>query len=215
MSSNYGFEEYEGFVGNVDDFNGIIFCLREPHTADKNELPDEKKQPKEFWFQKIVNEKEKYYQELQEKEVNMNKRIVNKRIGTRFKNEFTGILKQCKLNESISDIAFCNVNPEGGDANAGKVYKERLDKAHEKIEKIIMLNPQNKLYIFTCIDIYEKLKETWKSKYEIVEKQEGVSYKNKQGQKDIVKKCFKCQIVNKEVTIFEIYHPSRRRYPLS
>lgn len=205
-SENYGFDKNEGFIGSVAGFNGKIFYLRESNTAGD--------ESREFWFKRVVNEKEEYYQELKEREVDLKKIAVNKRIGTRFKNEFTGILRQIKFNESISDIAFCNVNSEGGEANTGKVYKEKLDKAHEKIEKIIVLNPLNELCIFTCSDIYEKLKKAWKNKYEIVENPSGVSYKNKQGQGDVVKKHFKCQIAHKEVTIFEIYHPSRRGYPL-
>lgn len=220
MNGNYGFDENEGFVGSVDDFNGIVFCLREPHITSKNEASKEKKQPKEFWFQRIVNEKEKYYQQLREEIQQISdeqkaleakrKMIVNKRVGTRFKNEFAGILRQIKSDESISNIAFCNINAGGGGESAGKVYQELLKCAHEKIEKIIVLNPRNQLCIFTCVDIYETLKNAWKNKYKIVEAKKGVRYKSEQGQKH----CFTCQIANKEVTIFEIYHPSRRGYPL-
>ena len=208
MKENYGFEEYEGFVGSVDDFNGIIFCLREPHIKSKDDPSKKQEISKEFWFQRIVNEKEKYYQELKEKST-VKEIAVNKRIGTRFKNEFIGIFKQFEWNAAIENVAFCNVNPKGGGEHTGEEYKKTLEKAHEKIEEIIKQSPRDELCIFTCVDIYEKLKQAWKTQYEIEEKTNGVSYKNN------VKKYFECQISNKIVRIYEIYHPSRRGNPLS
>lgn len=211
-SENYGFDKNEGFIGNVDDFNGIIFYLREANTAGNEST--------EFWFKRIVNEKEKYYKELEEeiskikveekKEEETKKKTINKRIATRFENEFSGILKQLKFNESLSDIAFCNVNPKGGGKCKGQKYEEALKKAHTKLEKIVILNPQNELQVFTCVDIYEKLKNAWKDKYVVKEEeQKGIQYLQTKTGKTVKRNRFTCQIADKNVTVYDIYHPSR------
>ena len=57
MCRTFGFGEYEGYVGNKEEFNGIIFYLREPNT--------EGKKVRDFWFQQIILNKEKYYNELE------------------------------------------------------------------------------------------------------------------------------------------------------
>ena len=54
-----GFEQYEGYVGKKEDFNGIIFYLKESNT--------EGEKVSEFWFQKIVLDQEGYYDELAKK----------------------------------------------------------------------------------------------------------------------------------------------------
>ena len=55
MDTNCGFEKYEGYVGNKEDFNGVIFYLREPNT--------EGNEAEEFWFKRIIIDKENYYKE--------------------------------------------------------------------------------------------------------------------------------------------------------
>ncbi len=203
---NYGFDKNEGFIGNVDDFNGIIFCLREPNTNNKK--------AEEFWFQKVINQREQYFQELKEKK--QGNIVISKRIATRFKNEFVGILEQLKIDETLSNIAFCNVNSEKGRNKVEKEYNVALEKADEKMEEIVILSPKKQLRIFTCVDIYEKLKNAWNDKYDIKEeKEKGIKYLQTKTGKTVKRNRFTCQIADKNVTVYDMYHPSRvGRYKL-
>ena len=199
MCKNYGFDEHEGFVGEVQNFNGLIFYLREANTNSER--------PNEFWFQRIVTDWEAYYEELKERGEATNKIAINKKIATKFKNEFERIIKQLNLKKKLINCAFCNVNANGGGSEVKKPYKEALKNAHNKMERIINCIPSQEVTIITCRDIYAKLKASWKEmNMEIYNT--GIKYDN--GDKEY----FFCQIGSKRVFVYEMYHPSRRRIKL-
>ena len=137
MNTDCGFGKYEGYVGNKEDFNGVIFYLREPNTGGD--------EAKEFWFQRIITDKDNYYKNL-EKELaeagckNVNKIIrSSKGTATRFENRFKEMLEQLGLNDKkLTDVVFCNVNSDFGATTLTGEFKNKLATSSVcKLETII------------------------------------------------------------------------------
>ena len=113
MNTDCGFGKYEGYVGNKEDFNGVIFYLKEPNTGGD--------ETKEFWFQRIITDKDNYYKNLEKELTEAGCKNVNtiirssKGIATRFENRFKEMLEQLGLNDKkLTDVVFCNVNSDSG-----------------------------------------------------------------------------------------------------
>lgn len=193
MNADNGFEKNEGYVGNEEDFNGIIFYLREPNTnGDK---------AKEFWFKRIIIDREKYYQELEEAKC---ERIgTDKKTASKFKNRFNEMLEQLGMGDKqLKDAAYGNVNSECGESSVTNEYKEKLSASADKLEKIINNMNKDELIIFTCKDIFNELSHVWLVK-EI--HMDGLKYNNKKESLQY----FSHIINGKKVTVYEILHPSR------
>lgn len=200
MNTDCGFGEYEGYVGNKEDFNGVIFYLREPNTGGK--------EAKEFWFQRIITDKDNYYKNL-EKELteagckNVNEIIKSsKGTATKFENRFKEMLEQLGLNDKkLTDVAFCNVNSDSGDTTLTGEFKNKLATSSVcKLETIIKNMEKNELIVFTCKDIFNKLRGAWP----VEAKEDGLRYNDEEK----ALRSFSHVIGNKKITVYEIYHPS-------
>lgn len=193
MNTNCGFEKYEGYVGNKEDFNGVIFYLREPNT--------EGNEAEEFWFKRIIIDKEKYYKELEE--AKCEKIETDKRIASKFENRFNEMFEQLGLTDKqLKNVVYCNLHSDSGENSATNEYREKLTNAANKLKIIVENMDKEELIVFTCKDIFDELCRAWnvKERYE-----DGLKYNNK-------KEClqyFSHVIGNKKITVYEILHPSR------
>lgn len=171
------------------NFNGVLIILRESHkdeedwTISSEEI--EKKSDK--WIGNVLNVNEELDKSLNRKE---------KITVTKFRNRFAEMLKFIGENGeySIANIAFTNINLKGGGASVGKDYLEIL-KNYDFDELINGI--ENLKYIFTCTEIFEKLRKKWN----VTETREfdGIKYGNRQ------KRTFDYN----NIRVYEIYHPSR------
>ena len=184
------FEKYEGYVGESEKFNGVIFCLREANS---------KKSICEFWFKEIVLQPQTYYEQLEKEDEKSIRR--NKQIATKFKNRFSEILKRLGKENDLSNVIFCNVNAAGGKSKVGAEYKQALLQAPEKLKNIILSVKGNDVVLCTCMDIYEKLKFDWEGEERA---SGGITYTNGKSLP-----WFQCEIGTKKVTVYGILHPSR------
>ncbi len=200
MNTDCGFGEYEGYVGNKEDFNGVIFYLREPNTGGK--------EAKEFWFQRIITDRDNYYKNLEKELTEAGCKNVNtiirssKGIATKFENRFKEMLEQLGLNDKkLTDVAFCNVNSDSGDTTLTGEFKNKLaTSAVCKLETIIKNMDKNELIVFTCKDIFDKLRGAWP----VEAKEDGLRYNDEEK----ALRSFSHVIGNKKITVYEIYHPS-------
>ncbi len=207
MNTDCGFGKYEGYVGNKEDFNGVIFYLKEPNTGGD--------ETKEFWFQRIITDKDNYYKNLEKELTEAGCKNVNtiirssKGIATRFENRFKEMLEQLGLNDKkLTDVAFCNVNSDSGDTTLTGEFKNKLaTSAVCKLETIIKNMDKNELIVFTCNDIFNKLCEAWKNEDGCDVPYDGLRYDNEE--KPL--RSFSHVIGNKKITVYEIYHPSSRK----
>lgn len=196
---NEGFGEYEGYVGDKKDFNGVIFCLREQNVKHK--------EVNEFWFSKIVLDEVKYHEQLRAKGEGDDAIKRSKQTATKFKSRFKAILSQLGMQADLTKVAFCNVNSKGGGDSVSleSGYQEALENAPDKLENIISYMEPKKIIICTCKDIYVILKQTWEQyRNVIIEPEKGIEYSD--GTKG---SCFMCNLGNKEVYVYQIKHPSR------
>ncbi|MBQ8228322.1 MAG: hypothetical protein IJZ88_04840 [Clostridia bacterium] len=184
-----GFYEYngkvtEGYLGKPEDFNGVIFLLKEPNN---------KTQAEEFWFKKMLKMPEEYEKETK----------ISKSIFTRFKNRFNEMLDFIGKGESLEDAVFCNVNPVKGDAKETDKVEEALkqNKPEEMLDFFCTL--KDGITIFTCKNIYHHLLESDKIQIKTKKSGSGLRYKNK------TLGCFEGEVNNTKVTVYEIFHPSR------
>lgn len=200
MNTDCGFGKYEGYVGNKEDFNGVIFYLKEPNTGGD--------ETKEFWFQRIITDKDNYYKNLEKELTEAGCKNVNtiirssKGIATRFENRFKEMLEQLGLNDKkLTDVAFCNVNSDSGDTTLTGEFKNKLaTSAVCKLETIIKNMEKNELIVFTCKDIFNKLRGAWP----VEAKEDGLRYNDEEK----ALRSFSHVIGNKKITVYEIYHPS-------
>lgn len=203
MNTDCGFGKYEGYVGNKEDFNGVIFYLKEPNTGGD--------ETKEFWFQRIITDKDNYYKNLEKELTEAGCKNVNtiirssKGIATRFENRFKEMLEQLGLNDKkLTDVAFCNVNSDSGDKTLTGEFKNKLaTSAVCKLETIIKNMEKNELIVFTCKDIFNKLRGAWP----VEAKEDGLRYNDEEK----ALRSFSHVIGNKKITVYEIYHPSSRK----
>lgn len=200
MNTDCGFGKYEGYVGNKEDFNGVIFYLKEPNTGGD--------EAKEFWFQRIITGKDNYYKNLEKELTEAGCKNVNtiirssKGTATRFENRFKEMLKQLGLNDKkLTDVVFCNVNSDSGDKTLTGEFKNKLaTSAVCKLETIIKNMEKNELIVFTCKDIFNKLRGAWP----VEAKEDGLRYNDEEK----ALRSFSHVIGNKKITVYEIYHPS-------
>lgn len=175
-------EVTEGYLGNPENFNGIVFLLKEPNNPSGTN---------EFWFKNMLESTNKY----------MNETKISKGVFTRFKNRFSEMMKSKDDKKELEDSIFCNIHPEYGESSETKAVDEAIKegKAEEMLEFFSTL--KDEITVFACREIYRHLLESKKIK--VVMKQPGLKYK-----KGILG-CFVCEINNTKFIVYEIYHPSR------
>ncbi|MBQ7122472.1 MAG: hypothetical protein IJO03_09455 [Clostridia bacterium] len=184
-------ETIEGYLGTAESFNGFVFILREPNSN--------REQPEEFWFKKVLDDSDEYHNQLLLNGESYKNICKSKRASTKYKNRFSEMLKSVGCSEnSLNNAVFCNIHPEYGDTYKTAEYSQYLQSRSETIINFLSHN-RKALTIFTCIDIYNSLKNYFKP---IQEDEEGIKY-----QKKTLKK-FKTICNSCEVVVYEIYHPS-------
>ncbi len=177
--------ETEGFLDDAK-FNGVTFLLREPNSNGEDAV--------DFWFKKVVHNKDNLISTLTKPS--------DKASVTRYSNYTKKCLKQIQFNdEELKHCAYMNLHPYSGKSSASGKYKDTLkefDEKHERWKVIEDLRPE---VIFTCVDIYNKIKRFLKIE-KGDEKKEGIKYKDK------TIPYFEAKIANKVTRIYAIYHPS-------
>ncbi len=178
----YKGELIEGYLGEPENFNGIIFLLKEPNNPDG---------AKEFWFKNMLLSEEIY----------INSERKSKAVFTKFKNRFSEMIECTNTEKELKDAIFCNVNPLKGKATVTQEFYEVLKSG--KVEKMLdfFADLKDDITLFTCSDVYSYLFKS--DKLPNKTKKSGLSCKNKPLD------CFTSEIGNTKITVYEIHHPSR------
>lgn len=202
----------EGFLGDEEDFNGVVFMLREP---DHKQVKAGDEDKRFFWFKRVVYD-EKYYED----DLAKNEITTNKRVATAFKNRFFQMLQVVGLDKEVDlkNAVFCNVHPEWGDTVATEEYEKTkkgtaVYKMEVLVEQCIRRQNRKSLTIFTCSDIYKILEQKYTNEGSLKRKEDGLKYyfKGEKEKKQISEPRGK-MVVNTgeyELTIYEIIHPTR------
>ena len=184
-------DEYvEGYLSSREEFNGIVFLLRESNDP----------KPDNFWFRRVVmgDSGDSYKDDAR-----------SKGAGTRYIKRFIEILESTPFNDDNPSVKFsqndlcnaiyCNIHPEYGESTKTTTYKEVMEERSEAI--IDMLSQRHKeLVIFTCIDIYDNLKKYLSP---VKEHDDGLRYSRK------TLPWFKAEKNSCKIRIYKMYHPSR------
>lgn len=202
------------YVG--ESFNGVLFLLREPHIDEKTakekkeaeEKQDEVKKQEilatirrgsDEWIKKVLRNSftEEEWQNMERKD---------KTAATKYRNRIQEIVASVLGSEAdLTQIAYDNLNPQGGGPTTGKEYARALEnlKREDFLARFRPLG-KNLTYVFTCSDIFKKLQQTPRG----TETQKGVCY-YRGSQKWVLKSfCYSDEEFG-TFTVFEIPHPSR------
>lgn len=153
------------------NYNGVLIVLREPHKKN-GETAEEAVLGNRIWFEKVLSDQP------------MGNMI------SQYRNRFKEMLKICNEN-SLSSIAFTNINPEGGGQNASNKYW-KMNKA--PIINDIIETAQPKV-VFLLRELFEVITNDEPTK-------EGIHYHSG--------KTLRMAEI-KGIRLYEIYHPSYRR----
>ena len=185
-SSDIKYEDL--IVCKPDNFNGVLFILREPHKYE-NQSSEEAVSGNKNWWGKICSAAGETGKE------------------TAYTNRFHEYLNAleclnaiCENDNDLSKAALANINPYGGEEKASECYREiSQDEKYNRIEHILReVRPK---YIFMCSDIYNALKNNIGNE---PEENNGVKYNsNKRRQYKSLTLTFE----NQKIRCFEIIHP--------
>jgi len=205
-------EYLEGFLGDEEDFNGVVFMLKEP---DHKQVKAGDEDKRFFWFKRVVYD-EKYYED----DLPKNEITTNKRVATAFKNRFRQMLQVVGLNgeDDLKNTVFCNVHPEWGGAVETEDYKRTKKenvtiKMEVLVEQCIRKQNRTSLTIFTCRDIFKILKCKYSKEGYVIDEVVGLKYirgenvENYETRDKIV-----VNTGEYELNIYEIIHPTRSPY---
>ena len=181
-------------------YNGVLFLLREPHVSkeDIHLTKEEITEKSNRWVDKMLKDA---FTETDWKDAE--ERKVSKTVAAKYRNRFCEILSFIGKNEEqLSDIAYHNMYVYGGGAVQSKEYKKYIQTyTQSNFETLLKKLGYRTRYIFTCRDIYIRLKALLK----ITDERNGLWYKNKEYP-------FKCFFYTdskfNKVTVFEMFHPS-------
>lgn len=188
-------EYTEGFLGEPENFNGIVFLLREPNTGGE---PAE-----EFWLKKVLNDSENYHKALESSNTDKKKIANSKRDATKFRKRFSEMLEFIDHKEDdLKNSVFCNVNPKNGGKTLSKEYKEAMKNGKPQEMALYFASLKDEITVFTCFDIYDDLLESDNIKHK--EDETGLKYKSKVSSS----RCFKGEIGKAKIKVYEIVHPS-------
>lgn len=201
---------------NFEDFNGVLFLLRESH-ANKQDKGDEEKVTagSEKWARNIflnfvTNTKE--YANFFDTHLfeSSEKKRYSKRSASCFGGRFCEMLDYIEVDkENLINSAFTNIYLKGGGAKESDDCKEYVENYKYKDFTTLLGDLENNVrIIFTCDDIYKKLKEILK----INERSCGVQYLNKDGSLGKQLPYFEWEYENgKTIIVYKIDHPSRSK----
>ena len=182
FSKNSNDEYIEGYLSDKENFNGVLFLLKEPNTNDGEQ--------ESFWFKdglegKIPNSK-------------------SKRVHTLYKNKFEQLLDYIGFS-GISSCAYANIIPNRGFKSESSEYKSLCEEfRYNRFKKLIeTCNPQ---IVFLCTKDFEAIIKIEKGK-EYIEpiENEGIQYSNNKQKRAIHYKDSK-----NDLRVYEIYHPGYR-----
>ena len=182
-------ESTEGYLGNPEKFNGIVFLLREPNNSDKEK--------QEFWFKKVLYDLEGYCQEQKEKG---NSTVTTKRAATKYKNRFNEMIEYVRKKDDLKNAVYCNIHPECGETYKTKQVSEAIKKGIPEEMLMFFSTLKSDIIVFTCRDIYSSLLDS--KKIRIKKQGKGLVYKKKE------LSCFECEVGNAKIIVYEIFHPS-------
>lgn len=173
----------EGYLNSKEDFNGIIFLLREPN--------DKAPEQSEFWFRNVLDD------------------IVKGHLASRYKNRFIEMLIATKFATDsksaislIKNAMYCNLHPEYGESKKTEEYDEiKVSRGTTFIDTFSKEHQHNHLTIFTVWDIYDIFLKHLGPVDETSD--EGLQYKHNR------KRCFHTKKNSCDLTVYEIAHPSR------
>lgn len=167
------------YVG--ENFNGVLFLLREPDSGGERVSSEDNS-----WISNVLNCKP----------------VVNEYDAEKYRKAFSAMLNFIGHESTgLSRTAFDNIYPYSGEASMSEDYRrlKSRDKSNRAFQIIDDIKPE---YIFTCYDIYNALKEDLNKKnINYVENHNGLTYKRGQ------KKYLKLEYNNRQLSIYEIYHP--------
>ena len=162
----------------TDNFNGVLFLLREPNSNGKKVTRNDND-----WISKVLDFK---------KTKNADK----------YRKTFISLLKSIGYSDkNLHDCAFDNINPTGGKSSIGDEYRHFSvhDKANRALSIIDEISPK---YVFTCLDIYNAIKQYLiDSQTNYIESIDGIVYKR--GKKNKIEFIYN----NNKIQLFNIYHP--------
>lgn len=224
-------DEYtEGYLGNKEEFNGVVFWLREPHEpkeGDKSEAlkREMEEKPIIFWFRNVVNKIFSAGNGFDDRVFYENDLKKDKDRAKRAKTRYSEVFKQLlvhinKCEDELKNAIFFNVHSEWGDKYISKEYSET--KYPNTINKIQLMEKcarersgEKTITIFTCWDIYDIIERYYQGRVgqgvEFIQSSTidgGVKYTNrKKNKRRLVLK-----VNDVEIRIYEILHPSRCSY---
>lgn len=172
----------EGYLGEPEEFNGIVFLLKEPNNPGGTD---------EFWFKNMLESTDKYLKETKN----------SRRIFTKFKNRFSEMIRYIDDEKELKDSIFCNVNPKCGESKATPDFYNLLKSGKAELMLEFFSTLKDTITVFTCKDIYKHLLLSNETKSKNV--MSGLKYKNE------TLGCFEYEINNTKIIVYEIYHPSR------
>ena len=193
-------EDLEGFLG--DDFNGVIFLLREPNT-DGDEADS-------FWFKNCLKDTIPKGKDKKTYRGNYQK----------YEDKFNMMLQCIEPDKELGQAAYFNLRPGSGGPERTHEYRCHLrdpkyvaDRFGEILKYCKPKATDNYLYIFTCSDILDAfLRKRSKQQqilrtdpYTIIEEdKQGVQFSYGSKKRRIL-----CKTKDGfQITIFEIHHPS-------
>ena len=183
-------EELEGFLG--DDFNGVIFLLREPNTDGK--------EADSFWFKNCLNNTIPKDKNKGEYKGNFEK----------YRKKFEMMLQYLEPAKELGQAAYFNLRPGSGGPEKTYEYDLHLhsqeyvkNRFHEIIDYCKPKAKDRCIYLFTCCDIANAL-----PKHGIIRcltKRNGITFKRKE--KEYPRDLIQFEYDGLNVYIYAIDHP--------
>ncbi len=125
-------EEIEGYLSTKDNFNGIVFLLREPNS----------KKPTDFWFKNVLDG------------------TVVGQTPSKYKNRFqqmliaAGLAHENAALDVLKNAVYCNIHPEFGENSATRSFhKKKRDRSKLFLDDFPRKHKE--LTIFTLWDIFD------------------------------------------------------------
>jgi len=200
---NMTFEGYVGKDNAKENFNGIVFLLREPNTGGED--------TKEFWFREVTEDFDGYYKKLKNDGVSNQKISTSKKAASLYKKSFNLLLKQIgSSNKKLTETGYYNLFPGRGNSTVSPDYKSFVKdegNVYRKVEAIITEMPSKEYTIFTVNDIFDKLASCDLQDMKMFD--DGIKYSRSARIVTKRKLCFKMGA--KDITVYEIFHPSYTR----
>lgn len=181
----------EGYLGDKEHFNGVLFILREPNSGGKS--------ADKFWMWKVAHGK--------------TCGMTGTALGTRYQNRFSEMLKAIVMEPNdLKNAAYVNVHPEHGSSTVSNAYQDipRKQLGEIAVAKCLSLNANT---VFTCPDIYEGMKKCLTEEYRggtLVERENNSKFCYRRKGKPVQMSKFTfCGVCGWEITVYQILHPSR------